>query len=349
MTHKMRFKNIIISGISWAIAAAVAFFAVNLLCCFYERPTAWYDTPNGPNPSGWRPGSVLVHGTEGYGVVRVDENGYLNPAGKLQDGYVLMMGSSHTQGKEVPAEKKYSARVNAYFAEDNDTLFAYNIASDGNFLPSLIRHFPAAVQAFPDAAVITVEVASVDFSEEELENALQQVSYVAENSVGSQYRNAGTGARIKNFIKESFPMLSLIKSKLKTAAAVQTKAAGKTAEISDQQNEKQYGDIYNQAMELIRSETDCPVIFIYHPSLKLNDDGSVNVQYSKNWALFQAACSDNNISVIDMGPIFERWYYEHRQLPYGFSNTTPGSGHLNHVGHQLIANTLIGCLEEVMQ
>ena len=94
---------------------------------------------------------MIVHGTEGCGISKVDENGFLNPDGTLAERYVLMMGASHTQGKEVSPEQRYSTLVNGYFSGDSGLLAAYNIASDGHFLPSQIQHFKAAVAAFPNA------------------------------------------------------------------------------------------------------------------------------------------------------------------------------------------------------
>ena len=35
--------------LQWAVAIALGFFIVNLLCMVYERPVGWLDTPNGPS------------------------------------------------------------------------------------------------------------------------------------------------------------------------------------------------------------------------------------------------------------------------------------------------------------
>lgn len=323
----------------WFLSIAIAFCLVNALCFLYERPTGWFDTPNGPSLAGWRPGSVLVHGTEGYGITRVDENGYLNPQGKLEGNYILMMGSSHTQGKEVPSDQKYSVLVNTHFSRETDVLRTYNIASDGNFLPSIIQHFQAAVQAFPDSQMVTIEIANTDFSEETLRNALSQVTLDIENSVASQNQNARLIKRISNLVKEGFPLLSLMKSKWKTATAQRTAAELQTIDAAA------YAAPLNQAMALIRSEYDRSIVIIYHPSVSLKADGTVKILYGSMWSEFQNACASNGIDVINMGPIFEQWYYEHRQLPYGFCNTAPGTGHLNKVGHQLIADALIEYIE----
>ena len=165
----------------WALALLAGFFVVNALCFAYERQPGWLYTPDGPSASVWRPGAVIVHGTEGYGISKVDENGFLNADGTLAERYVLMMGASHTQGKEVSPEQRYSALVNDYFSGDSGLLTAYNIASDGHFLPSQIHHFRAALEAFPNAGAVTIEIGSTDYSAQELRDARKQAVYAPGN------------------------------------------------------------------------------------------------------------------------------------------------------------------------
>ena len=324
----------------WFLAVCLAFCAVNILCFLYERPTGWFNTPNGPSPTGWRPNSVIIHGTEGYGVTKVDSNGYLNPEGQLMDGYVLMLGSSHTQGKEVPSNQKYSVLVNDHFAKSSDFLYTYNVSSDGNFLPSLIKHFSAAVEAFPEAGTVTLEIANTDFSVSELENALQQVQYDPQSSIVHQVERLSFKGKLKNSIKEYFPLLSLMKKKLETKLAAQSDS------ISTKRDSADYKVLLEETMKLIRSQFDGNIIFVYHPNVVFDENGEASIAYSETWLLFRNTCRAHGISVIDMGPVFLNHYEHARQLPYGFSNTTPGTGHLNKVGHQLIAQTLIEFLEE---
>ena len=137
--------------ISWGLAALLSFCLVNSCLSFYERPVGWIVTPYGASPAIRRPGSILVHGTEGYGITQIDDNGYTNPNIPLGDDYILIMGASHTQGKEIPPDYKYSVLVNDPLSGDKKELVTYNIACDGNFLPSIFNHFPAAVEIYPNA------------------------------------------------------------------------------------------------------------------------------------------------------------------------------------------------------
>lgn len=309
----------------------MGFLIANALCFFYKRPVGWLDTPNGAATSVWRPGAFMVHGTEGYSVSRVDDNGYINPPGTLADRYVLMMGASHTQGKEVRPAQRYSTLVNSYFSEGRGLLNAYNIASDGHFLPSQIRHFAAAVAAFPNAGAVTIEIGSTDAAPQELRDAQNQAVY-------APISFADSAGRLKGMVKESLPLLALLKTNFQTLRA---QAAEETEGPYDYETE------LDAAMALIRSEFDGPIAFVYHPTTEIQPDGSLKLGYSDTWDIFCRVCEKNGIDVIDTGTRFARLYETERKLPYGFANTTPGSGHLNAAGHRILAEEIISYLEEL--
>lgn len=315
----------------WALALALGFLIANALCFFYERPVGWLDTPNGAATSVWRPGALIVHGTEGYGVSIVDENGFLNPEGTLADRYVLMMGSSHTQGKEVCPAQRYSTLVSSYFSGESGTLAAYNIASDGHYLPSQIRYFKAALAAFPNAGAITLEIGSTDAAPQELRDAQNQAVYAPISFTDSV-------SMLKGMAKESLPLLALLKTNFQTLRA---QAAEETEGPYDYETE------LDAAMALIRSEFDGPIAFVYHPTTEIQPDGSLKLGYSDTWDIFCRVCEKNGIDVIDTGTRFARLYETERKLPYGFANTTPGSGHLNAAGHRILAEEIISYLEEL--
>lgn len=337
-THYM---NCIKKIFQWLVSIGIGFFIVNTLCFCYERPTGWIDTPNGPSPAGWNPGTVLVHGTEGYGITKIDKNGYMNPDGVLQKNHILCMGSSHTQGKEVAPNEKYTALVNEYFSDGEGQLAAYNIACDGNYLPSLIKHFPAAVAAFPDAAVVTIEIFCTNFSAEQMEAAMLGTQYEERGSVVALDAQAGTKEILKTLVKESMPLLSLLKNKLEAMA--KTESLGSTSFDTQQASLS-----LRKGIALLRSEFDGEILFVYHPSISIKADGSISCTYGETYETFVSACEENDIHVIDMGSLFLQNFEKTKTLPYGFANTTPATGHLNATGHRLIAEALIERLQEVI-
>ena len=328
----------------WVAAIIAGFCIVNLLCFGYERPTGWIETPNGPSPAGWNPNTILVHGTEGFGIIKTDENGYINKPGKLQDSYVLCMGSSHTQGKEMSIDENYTSLINSHFSKGEGSLGAYNIACDGNFLPTLIKHFSAGTEAFPEASVVTIEISDVDVSAEELEAALQQAEYDEAKSVKNQIEYMGLKDKLKIFIKEYFPLISLVKSKLETTSA----AAGTDTAEAGKADNNDAALALRKAVELLRSSYDGEIIFIYHKQMNIGKDGSISFDDDELFAEFEKACNENNIRIVDMRPVFVEHYEKTQEIPYGFANTRPGNGHLNPLGHRLIAESLIPYIEEVM-
>lgn len=85
---------------------------------------------------------------------------------------------------------------------------------------------------------------------------------------------------------------------------------------------------------------------MYHPAVKLNDDGTLNIE-NEGVEKFKEACQENGIVFVDMTDDFESLYYKQHKLPYGFINTGVGVGHLNKYGHEVIANRLAKTIEEL--
>lgn len=158
--------------ISACVAFILAFFVVNGIMFAYERPVAWIDTPNGASRAVRNPNAMLIHGTEGYSISKIDSYGFTNQNYALADEYILMMGASHSQGKEITISNRYSTIVNNMLVDDKEELRAFNIACDGHFLPSIINHFQSAIENYPKAKCVTIEIMSTDYSIEDLRKSL---------------------------------------------------------------------------------------------------------------------------------------------------------------------------------
>ncbi len=331
-------KSKIKQAFEWVYVVVIGFLVANLLCFAYERQPGWLDTPNGASASVWEPNAIIIHGKEGFSISRVDDNGYMNPQKRLAEKYVLMMGSSHTQGKEIAPEKKYSMLVNEYLADD-DLLHTYNIACDGSNLTTHIKYFKAAMEAFPKAEVVTIEISSSDFSAEKIRESLIQPEYNSEDSA-IRFGTLSFKERTTVAIKDYVPMVTRIKEIISTS-----KKSNKTSDLQIDLNE--YSVAIDEALSTIRSETNARIVFLYHPTMNLQHDGSVSLNYGETWDIFKASCEKNGIDVIDSGSDFYEYYYRKRELPYGFMNTSLGTGHLNDIGHKIIADEIIEYLEEL--
>ena len=81
------------------------------------------------------------------------------------------------------------------------------------------------------------------------------------------------------------------------------------------------------------------IIFLYHPTMEITNDGLTAV-YEQTTEEFKQLCDAYGFDFVDMTQSFLKAYETDYIVPYGFNNTTLGTGHLNKYGHEMIAETL---------
>ena len=77
-----------------------------------------------------------------------------------------------------------------------------------------------------------------------------------------------------------------------------------------------------------------------------DDGGLYTITKPEQLAAFRSLCAENGVRFLDLTDVYMRAYYEQHLLPSGFSNTAPARGHLNAVGHRLIAETVYAAIRE---
>ena len=329
--------------ISACVAFILAFFVVNGIMFAYERPVAWIDTPNGASRAVRNPNAMLIHGTEGYSISKIDSYGFTNQNYALADEYILMMGASHSQGKEITISNRYSTIVNNMLVDDKEELRAFNIACDGHFLPSIINHFQSAIENYPKANCVTIEIMSTDYSIDDLRNSLILADEIDTKTAIELFASQSSVKKAKNMLKEYLPLIAMIKNHIETSQKLNSSGGEKNNSI----NEEEYRTVITDGLSLMRSCFDGPIVFIYHPTTKIQTDGTLKLIRSQTLEIFKEECEHVGIDFIDTGDAFLEHYNKYHELPYGFANTTPGNGHLNEVGHKIMADVIMDYLEEV--
>lgn len=213
--------------ISACVAFILAFFVVNGIMFAYERPVAWIDTPNGASRAVRNPNAMLIHGTEGYSISKIDSYGFTNQNYALADEYILMMGASHSQGKEITISNRYSTIVNNMLVDDKEELRAFNIACDGHFLPSIINHFQSAIENYPKANCVTIEIMSTDYSIDDLRNSLILADEIDTKTAIEIFASQSSVKRAKNMLKEYLPLIAMIKNHIETSQKLNSSGGGK--------------------------------------------------------------------------------------------------------------------------
>ena len=322
--------------LEWIGAFLIAFVILNCVCFIYYKPSAWITRKDGVTDGVRRPYSITVMGTEGYGVTKLDANGFANDNKPLiENGYVLAMGAFHTQGKEVGSGKKYTDILNDYIiGNENEQLAVYNVASDANYLPSLIKRFAAGIEEFPNASTVILEIGSTNYEEALIKDSLEQVRYNENETAEALFSNCDIFTKLKKNGKEYIPLYALMQKNMRAL----NKEEKITIDVKYDTDE--YSELMDCAMKLIRSEYDGNILFVYHPKVEICENGALVCNRDETVKTFKKICEDNNIFFVDTGDAFIEHYAETCEVPYGFSNTTMGTGHLNETGHKILANVI---------
>ncbi|MDR1571440.1 MAG: hypothetical protein LBS32_02840 [Clostridiales Family XIII bacterium] len=272
---------------------------------------------------------------EGFGYGRMDSEGFNNLRGYsgAQFADVLIMGSSHMEGLNLPQGKTAAALLNALFGGSK---LVYNIGISGHDFPRIANNIDAAAQYCKPGGYIVIETDSVRFD----------VRYLEDGADGALAKIPSYDSGML-LLLQKIPYLRLVYSQYGQLAGNAEEGGGREPETG--QGESVYGaDRHSTALDAAMGrlhraamEHGCKIIVFYHPHLVLSGDTSVSENTDREFlGMFENACRRNGIEFMDMTERFVEEYEERHVLPHGFSNTAAGVGHLNKDGHRLIADEL---------
>ena len=346
--------------LSWCLAAIVAVSCANLISFFYRSGAGSINREHAFSASIRTPNSRIVRGSEGYGINHVDSNGYLNDDTlPLSEHYILLMGSSHAEGFQVMQQDSMTAVLNNLI--DPNVRTVYNLGTAGYTLPLIIEGFQAALDEFPDSSAVMIEISQLDFSNDELTKARNQTTFDPASTGSALMESLGTSRRIRNDLLNAIPLISLLRQQIDSmnfsmkdafglrdyfdklaASAAAANSASIGLEVAPQSADSggtsSNFDALNQALALLRSEYDKPIILLYHAGVSILPDGTISVDRdTRFYDDYRAACEANDIVFVDTADAFLAAYQADFSLPYGFFNTTMQGGHLNALGHKIVA------------
>lgn len=347
-------KKTIQTILSWCAALAIALLGANLVAFGYRSGAGSIQRTNAYSTSIRTPNSIIVRGAEGYGINAVDENGYLNDSTlPLKKTYILMMGSSHAEGLQVMQKNTMTSVLNRMFDPNERTV--YNIGTAGQTFPLIAEGFRAAVEEFPNAECVMMEISQLDFSDADFDRMMDQAVFSPESTGPALEQSLGVARRLRNNILGLLPVISQLRQQIDSIDFSMSDAFGIAAYLERTQQPaaasvvsaetpaaqtggSTYAGRINQVLALLRSEFDKPIIILYHSGVTLLPDGRLQIDRDTRYCDdFKRACETNGIVFLDAGDAFLRAYEADHSLPYGFQNTTMPSGHLNTLGHRIVA------------
>ncbi|MDL2328084.1 hypothetical protein LJC64_05515 [Ruminococcaceae bacterium OttesenSCG-928-A11] len=188
--------------ISAILAIALAAFCANALCFAYYRFPVVVDRTNAATDWIYEPNEWYINMREGFGWGVIDANGYVNPGHRAETPYMLMLGSSHAEGFQVPQKDRMSSVLGDCFEE---TLYVNNLGRSGNFFPDILKSFPAAIDEFPNSCAIIITLRKTNYTAESFEDAMNQYYFDEAESAGALVEHLSVKEKVKGFAKESFP------------------------------------------------------------------------------------------------------------------------------------------------
>lgn len=331
----MKFKNFLFWIIKAIIACILAFAVVTGCCVLYYNIPVHFTNESGATDYKWEESEFYSRGTEGFALGKTDSNGFNNkeaPDGKTIN--ILFTGSSHGEGFNVSQDDVCASRLNDLFGEDK---FVYNIATSSHNLPYLCKDLDNALNEYNPTEYVILECQSIELKTDAMVQAVDGTLPLLESESDGI---VGILQKVP-YLRLIYLQLSNIKASEKTSEATPMPETPTEEYISD----------LNLMIKKIKSVSDkhnvSPII-IYHPHFSIDENGEIVMQHNDNYVeLFSSVCSENGVTFINMEDDFVKAYTENHKIPYGFSNTAIGEGHLNSYGHQLLANRLYNTIEDM--
>ena len=330
----MKAKKYLVFLIKMMFSGILALIILSLLCLVYYNPPLALPQPDGYTNYKFPLNTSWSFMTEGNGRGTTNSLGYND----LQDPVagekaICFLGSSHTEALQVDTEKNFVSVFETMLASDESVANDYqclNLGISGHFFNVVVSNFQSFANNFDQVDYVIIETSNVEFSEEELEKMLNE-----------EYHN---GLTERSFIYESLRRVPYLRLLFKQYGDLQQNSNADAALPVEQKSYENYAELLDPVMNKlseISREHGFELIILHHSYIYFDENNQVYAQCNAEaQTQFQQSCEANGIRYLNTNDIFCKHVNSNAELPYGFSNTCFGTGHLNEVGHQLVAELL---------
>lgn len=332
------------------LSFAISFIILNIVCFFYYNVPVHSESKTNSTDYVWEESKFYSRGTEGFAWGKTDSNGFNNVSAKHSSKpEILIMGTSHTEAFNVQQNENYAYLFNELAEQNGMNLNAYNIGISGHRITTCLNNFECALNEFEPSKYVVMEVTTTDLTMEEIKQV----------SEGTVKKNHSSANPVLVFLQK-IPFIRCVYYQLDNLGVdikAKDKQADKTIRTvnSTPQNVADENKLYEDALNSLFGEigkvaddNGVKLIIVYHSELFVDEGGSViSQQPDEKREIFNSVCSRNGIVFVDMHEAFAESYNETYKLPYGFSNTAVGKGHLNKYGHEIISNELYKLIAEL--
>ena len=322
-----------------AIAAGLAaLLLLNIWCYFYYNVPVHYTNETGATEYKWESHKFYRKGTEGFAFGRTNNDGFTNlsdyePGQEIE---ILLMGSSHMEGMNVPQEDNTANLLNRLFEGEK---YTYNIGTSGHTLIYCLSNLAAALDTYEPGEYVVIETRDLVFSQQELE------ALVAGTVEPIPSR---TGGLVE--LLQKLPYLRLMYTKY-LSGDEEGEEVPETGGAGDAENRERLEQLLCSALETAGEqcrERGVQLILVYDPTVYADDEGRGYTQTAEeDMQMVTDCCEKAGVVFVDLTESYLRGYEQQHKLPYGFYNTSPGMGHMNSWGHELFARAVFQTINEL--
>lgn len=307
---------------------------------------------------------TLIWGKEGFSISKFNSFGLRDKeiSSKQNGEYrILSLGDSFTEALHVGEAKTYSKRLEALlfglysnkYAKDNIRFSVINAGRSGDCPADYLNAAAFYNQKInPDFVIISLN--DKDFSDDVFSK--NRFVYISKNESKSE---SGFALKVNkdfvsiNPIKQKFPQLAFLAdlSSLRLAAEglqvifnsfkpafASGEAHGKAEKNSknDTAKDSSYKDVVDWSIKNLKEKYK-NIAILYIPDI---DYEKLSLELTPIEVSIKKSAAKYGVPFVDMKKDFIDHYKQTKEFSSGFGNTTPGTGHINELGHDLTAHRL---------
>jgi hypothetical protein len=333
----------ILNGMAYIAKICISgIIAILLLCIFtlvYGYSGVHVKNETGATDYRWEAGQWRTTMAEGFSWLRMDKTGFNNTYQSDADENIdiLLMGSSQMEAVNVGANQNVGYLLNDLLSE-----YTYNIGISGHSIYSCVKNIESAVAQYQPSEYVILETDKIDLSEEDMKSVIDgQYATIPSYDSGLIY-----------MVQKKLPAIKSLYNNISDWRDFGL-AGDDSEDVKTDSYTEEYGDTLDFFMQKAVSplqNSEAKLIIFYHPSTTLDSEGNLITNTDATALdLFERTCQKNGIIFVDVTADFQKLYMEQHRLPYGFSNTEVGKGHLNKYGHKVIADRLAQIIQADQQ
>ena len=327
------------------IAGIISVVILSLFSLLYYNPPLATQQPESITNYKFVPKRHWSYMLEGFGFGITDDFGYNNAYYQnLENPDIVFVGSSHMEAQQVPQDANCVYLLNKMF--DSDEIFdndykCLNIGISGHFFEMTSSNIKYIAKKFENAKYLIVEMSDVKYPISILDGIIKEEYHAPLEKNG--------------YIKElaqKIPYVRLLYKKINETTSADSDISQEEIEaINNDFDIDVYTDKINiilKKISLMCEENNIKPIILMHERFWEDAERNIVKELDETYKnTFVKCCKTNGIMVIDASyPMIEA-YKNNYEFSYGFSNTTPGEGHLNKTGHKIIAETIYEKINEM--